>query len=262
MSRITFIGTGNAFSPKGRLHASLVIDNVVLVDTPPTIMTQLRRIGTETSDLRHILITHWHGDHTFGMPFILLDRKYISDPNDLSPLSVYLRPGGEDFFSSLCRMAFPGSLDDSLKKSIDWNTDESGDLHGTNWVYERFPVRHTPETDPHGYELVHKSGFRLLHCGDSGPCNEIEERSSRADVVILEMGVPDIGDFPYHHRPSDVVSYSRRHPNVKLLVTHNYASSKGAESGFTMPELPESVHQLEDGDWLEVNEDGSFLLIN
>ena len=25
----------------------------------------------------------------------------------------------------------------------------------------------TPETDPNGYELIHDSGFRLLHCGDS-----------------------------------------------------------------------------------------------
>ena len=163
-----------------------------------------------------------------------------------------------EFFSSLCNMAFPGSLEDSLKNSVDWNTDESGRLGGTGWVYERFPVYHTPETDPNGYELIHDSGFRLLHCGDSGPCEEIEKRAVRADVVILEMGVPDIGEFPYHHRPSDVVSFVQRHPDVKVLVTHNYASGKGVESGFRMAELPESVHQLEDGDWLQVNEDGSF----
>jgi len=258
MSRITFIGTGNAFSPDGRLHACLSIDNSVLIDTPPTIMAQLRRDGTDTSAIRHILITHWHGDHTFGMPFILLDRKYISDPNDDNDLSVYLRPGGVEFFSSLCNMAFPGSLEDSLKNSVDWNTDESGRLGGTGWVYERFPVHHTPETDPNGYELIHDSGFRLLHCGDSGPCEEIEKRAVRADVVILEMGVPDIGEFPYHHRPSDVISFVQRHPDVKVLVTHNYASGKGVESGFRMAELPESVHQLEDGDWLQVNGDGSF----
>ena len=113
-------------------------------------MAQLRRNGTDTSDIRHILITHWHGDHTFGMPFILLDRKYISDPNGDSDLTVYLRPGGEEFFSLLCDMAFPGSLEDSLKNSVDWNTDESGHLEGTGWVYERFPVYHTPETDPNG----------------------------------------------------------------------------------------------------------------
>ena len=137
MSRITFIGTGNAFSPDGRLHACLLIDNNILIDTPPTIMAQLRRNGTDISNIRHILITHWHGDHTFGMPFILLDRKYISDPDGDSDLTVYLRPGGEEFFSLLCNMAFPGSLEDSLKKSVDWNTDESGHLGGTGWIYER-----------------------------------------------------------------------------------------------------------------------------
>tara|TARA_B100001109_G_scaffold254121_1_gene253155 strand:+ start:762 stop:1547 length:786 start_codon:yes stop_codon:yes gene_type:complete len=258
VARIDFLGTGNAFAPDGRLHACLSIDNNILIDTPPTIIAQLRRRGIDTSSIRHILITHWHGDHTFGMPFILLDRKYITDPNSDGDLTVYLRPGGEDFFSKLSNMAFPGSLDDSLKNSIEWKTEESGRLKDTGWTYERFPVCHTPETDPNGYELIHESGFRLLHCGDSGPCEEIEKRSYRADVVILEMGVPDIGEFPYHHRPSDVVSFVQRHPDIKVLVTHNYASAKGVKSGFRMAELPESVRQLEDGDWLQVNQDGSF----
>ncbi|NDB64974.1 MAG: MBL fold metallo-hydrolase, partial [Euryarchaeota archaeon] len=42
-------------------------------------MPQLRSIGLDASDINHLLITHWHGDHIFGIPFFFLDRKYISD---------------------------------------------------------------------------------------------------------------------------------------------------------------------------------------
>ena len=158
----------------------------------------------------------------------------------------------------MCATGFPNSLDDAVGGGVEWSYSESGELAGTDWSFERFPVSHTPETDPHGYELVHKNGFRLLHCGDSGPCEEIDERGGRCQVVLLEMGIPDFVESPHHHTPSDVVAFSERHPHTLVLVTHNYSSAKGEESGFPIPELPESIVQIEDGDSLVIGSDGSI----
>ena len=109
---------------------------------------------------------------------------------------------------------------------------------------------------------MHQSGFRLLHCGDSGPCSEIESRAKGADVVLLEMGMPDIGEFPHHHRPSDVIAFWKRFPDTKVLVTHNYAKSPESEFGFDIPELPEGIVQLNDGASIDVHEDGNFTVNN
>ena len=261
MNRIDFLGTGNAFTPFGRLHALAIIDRKILIDTPPSLIPQLRKSGINTSDISHLLFTHWHADHTFGFPFFLLERKYISDTNREQELNIYLRPGGKDFLTNLCNIGFPGSLEDDIDIIANWNEMENTELIGTDWKFERFPVCHTPETDPHGYELKHNNGFVLLHCGDSGPCEEIENRASNADVVILEMGMPDIGDFPYHHTPKDVKEFSERNPNTLVLVTHNYASSKNNEEGFSIPELPEKIHQLEDGDAILFSENGQIKLL-
>ena len=76
------------------------------------------------------------------------------------------------------------------------------------------------------------------------------------------MGVPDIGEFPHHHRPSDVIKLSERNPHAKILVTHNYSSAKGCQEGFQMPALPETICQLEDFDALQIFEDGTFKIIN
>tara|TARA_B100000530_G_C15866397_1_gene451515 strand:- start:323 stop:1111 length:789 start_codon:yes stop_codon:yes gene_type:complete len=262
VARIDFLGTGNAFSPHGRMHALALIDNRILIDSPPTVVTQLRRSEISPGQLQHILFTHWHGDHAFGFPFLLLDRKYLSNPMGEEKLELHLRPGGKEYLSTLCKMGFPGSLDDSLEELVNWNESEKSAIGRTGWKYDRFPVHHTPETDPHGYELEHESGFRILHCGDSGPCPEIERRAERVDVVILEMGMPDIGDFPHHHRPSDVVSFNKRFPEVKVLVTHNYARSPNSESGFEIPELPVDVIQLNDGDSIEIDIMGNFTVNN
>ena len=258
MARIDFLGTGNAFMPHGRMHALALVDECVLVDTPPTVLAQLRRCSISPSDLRHVLITHWHADHTFGFPFLLLDRKYISDPDFKSTLNVHLRPGGRELFGNLCNTGFPGSLEEALDERVVWSESEKGILEGTDWSFERFPVRHVEQTDPHGYELIHSSGFRFLHCGDSGPCEEIDHRASRCQVILLEMGIPDFVESPHHHTPSDVLAFSARHPHALVLVTHNYSSAKGENSGFPIPELPESIIQIEYGDSLEFGDDGSI----
>jgi len=261
MIRIDFLGTGNAFTPSGRLHALTLIDGKILIDTPPTLITQLRRKGLKTSEIEYLLFTHWHADHTFGFPFFMLERKYISDPKREKDLKIYLRPGGKEKISNLCNIGFPGSLED-VEKMAHWHEEEVCELAGTNWSFERFPVCHTPETDPHGYELTHNTGIKVLHCGDSGPCEEIEIRAESADVVILEMGMPDIGTFPYHYTPSDVIDFSNKFPKSLVLVTHNFASSKNISEGFRVPELPKEVYQLEDGDAIEINQNGEIKIIN
>ena len=261
MNRIDFLGTGNAFTPFGRLHALAIIDRKILIDTPPSLIPQLRKSGIKTSDISHLLFTHWHADHTFGFPFFMLERKYISDPKREKDLKIYLRPGGKEKISNLCNIGFPGSLED-VEKMAHWHEEEMCELAGTNWSFERFPVCHTPETDPHGYELTHNTGIKVLHCGDSGPCEEIESRAESADVVILEMGMPDIGKFPYHYTPSDVINFSNKFPKSLVLVTHNFASSKNISEGFRVPELPKEVYQLEDGDAIEINENGEIKIIN
>ncbi|MDB3871381.1 MBL fold metallo-hydrolase [Euryarchaeota archaeon] len=261
MGRIDFLGTGNAFTPFGRLHALALIDQTIMIDTPPSLIPQLRKYGISTSKISHLLFTHWHADHTFGFPFFLLERKYISDTKNEQELNIYLRPGGKEFLTNLCNMGFPGSLENDIDKIANWNEIEETKLAGTDWEFERFPVCHTPETDPHGYELKHKSKFTVLHCGDSGPCEEIEKRTENANVIILEMGMPDIGDFPYHYTPKDVKDFSQRNPDKMILVTHNYASSKNNLEGFPIPDLPENTHQLEDGDAITFDENGSVRLL-
>jgi hypothetical protein len=75
------------------------------------------------------------------------------------------------------------------------------------------------------------------------------------------MGMPDIGDFPYHYTPSNVVEFSNNFPESLILVTHNYASSRKISEGFQAPNLPKEVYQLEDGDAVEINQNGVIKII-
>jgi ribonuclease BN (tRNA processing enzyme) len=246
--RIEFLGSGNAFCPPGRLHSLVLIDRNLLVDAPPTLIPQLRRAELSPASIRALLITHWHADHIFGFPFLLLDRRYISDREGEAELSVHLHSGGVERLSQLCDLAFPGSLQEMLEERVAFNVQERGRVSGVEgWMYERFPVCHVPETEPHGYDLQHESGLRLIHCGDSGPCDEIARRSEEADVVIIELGLPDHVESPYHFRPSTLSALADACPQTKFLATHHYESDPSEEGSGSLPKLPDNVIQVSDG---------------
>ena len=88
MVDVELLGSGNAFLPSGRLHSFLLIDKHMIVDCPPTALASLRNAGISPADIDTVLITHVHGDHVFGFPFFLLERKYISDRGGERQLTV------------------------------------------------------------------------------------------------------------------------------------------------------------------------------
>ena len=90
MAEVLFLGTGNAFSPPGRLHALALLDRKVMIDSPPTLLTQLRRYSIQPSEIDHLLFTHWHADHMFGFPFLMLEREWMPyDSGEKKSLNVY-----------------------------------------------------------------------------------------------------------------------------------------------------------------------------
>ncbi len=236
MVEILFLGSGNAFCPPGRLHSLVLIDGTVLVDAPPTIIPQLRQHDISPAQITDLFITHWHGDHTFGVPFLLLERKWISDRKAENDLRIYAHQGGEDKLVQLCELAYPESL-----KDLDWVSHHTENGEAQGWKFERFEVCHTPATEPHGYRFE-KDGFVLVHCGDSGPCENIERLAGEANVMIIELGIPDYVDSPYHYTPSRLTALAEKNPETIFLATHNF--SQGGETS----ELPENVIEVEDGD--------------
>jgi ribonuclease Z len=241
MVEITFLGTGNAFCPSGRLHSLVLIDGNMLVDAPPTVIPQLRQHGVSPAEITDLFVTHWHGDHTFGLPFLLLERKWISDRSGEKKLTIHSHTGGEERITQLCDLAYPGSLTE-----LNWVTynNQSGIADG--WNFERFEVCHDPATEPHGYRFE-KDGFILVHCGDSGPCENIERLAKEADVMIVELGIPDYVESPYHYTPSRLRKLALENPKTTFLATHNFS-----EMGVTS-ELPGNVIEASDGDTYTFN---------
>lgn len=254
MVLVELLGSGNAFLPSGRLHSFSVIDKHIIVDCPPTALASLRKAGISPADIDTILITHVHGDHVFGFPFLLLERKYISDRESLKKLTVAGSSGVRERLTHLCNLAYPGSLEEIIE-TINWV--DVPNVEG--WTMERFEVLHDPEVDPHGWMMTNDEGWSMIHSGDSGPYEDLWNRIGKCSFAIVEMGVPEWVNTEHHHKPSDITELANKYPNTKMVITHTYIDSDYQIITKEVPDFPENVIHGEDGMKFDINSEGNIL---
>ena len=259
---VKMLGTGNAFLPNGRLHSLVLIDQKHLVDAPPTALISLRKFGISVDSIETIFITHLHGDHIFGLPFLFLERMYISDRQGKVPLKIIAAPGAKEVILEVCNIAYPGTLE-RFWPSIEWCEDETGTTDD-GWSWERFRVHHEDSVDPNGYRFVSKNGASLVHSGDSGPCETLYDAIAKSELAVVEMGLPEWVDSDHHHKPSDIQSLAELYPKTKMVITHTFIDDKNSEfpaiTESEFPTHPLNVHHASDGnsfhwengDWKQV----------
>ena len=77
--RLRFVGCGDAFGSGGRSNTCFHLTGAqtnLLIDCGASSLPALNRLGIALNDIDLILITHFHGDHFAGLPFLLLDAQF------------------------------------------------------------------------------------------------------------------------------------------------------------------------------------------
>jgi ribonuclease BN (tRNA processing enzyme) len=77
--RLQFVGCGDAFGSGGRSNTCFHVsgDRVnFLIDCGASSLPALKRLGISRNGIDLILITHFHGDHFAGLPFLLIDAQF------------------------------------------------------------------------------------------------------------------------------------------------------------------------------------------
>jgi ribonuclease BN (tRNA processing enzyme) len=107
---VTFAGSGDAFGSRGRLQACIHIrrpgpDAPVLVDCGATSLAALMRCG-DPGQIEAVVVSHLHGDHFGGLPFLILDGQFS---RRTAPLTVIGPPGTRSRLDTAMECMFPGS---------------------------------------------------------------------------------------------------------------------------------------------------------
>jgi len=74
-----FVGCGDAFGSGGRYNTCFHVQGErvnFLIDCGASSLPALKRQGVKRDEIDLVLVTHFHGDHFAGLPFLLLDAQF------------------------------------------------------------------------------------------------------------------------------------------------------------------------------------------
>jgi ribonuclease BN (tRNA processing enzyme) len=77
--QLRFVGCGDALGSGGRFNTCFHVTGAsvnFLIDCGASSLPALKRLGIAREAIDLILITHFHGDHFSGLPFLLLDAQF------------------------------------------------------------------------------------------------------------------------------------------------------------------------------------------
>ena len=195
MTRVTAVGSADAFNSAGRGHTAWLLDDergAIMIDFGATTLQGLRRLGRDPEALDAVLFTHLHGDHIGGWPFLLVDAQYRA--RRTRPLTVCGPPGTRERLQALWAACYADTASRPLGFAIDVRELRPGDaiaLQGRSVTahlaqHMRAPhvalsfriddVAFTGDTGAHDGLQALATGARLLCC----ECSDLRPGSVRA----------------------------------------------------------------------------------
>ena len=217
---VTFAGSGDAFGSGGRCQACVHVRAPglppVLLDCGATSLTALKRQGLDPGEVAAVFVTHLHGDHFGGLPFLVLDGQFSGRTE---ALTVAGPPGTGRRLAAAMEVMFPGSSTARRRfavEVVELAPGETATVAGfgvTAWE-----VDHPSGAPPLALRL--DAAGRAIACtGDTAWTDALIEASAGADLLIAEAYYRDKA-VPYHLRLADLAAHRDRLTARRVILTH------------------------------------------
>ena len=218
--RLTIIGCGDAFGAGGRLQTSFQVCSRganFLIDCGTTSLIGMRRLGFRPNDIDTVFVTHLHGDHFGGLPWLLVDAIYVS--NRTRPLVVTGPRGIEARFLTAAEALYPDIT--KAQRSFELSFVEYAEqtpLSVGGVTVTPFEVKHPSGAPPYAlrFEL---EGKVLAFTGDTGWVEVLCEVARGADLFISECFQYDL-TLPIHLDYATIDANYARLGAKRVLLTH------------------------------------------
>jgi ribonuclease Z len=184
MRELTILGTASQVPTRHRNHNGYLLrwdDEVILFDPGEGTQRQMLMAGLAVSPLTRVCITHFHGDHSLGLPGIIQRISLDKVPH---PVTVNFPAGGREYFDRLRHATSFYDVSDLRPEPV------GAALPARQWSVETpagrltaLPLRHSIEA--YGYRLVEPDSRRMIPAllsayGIQGP--EIGELQRRGEL--------------------------------------------------------------------------------
>ncbi len=218
--KIHFLGTGDAFCSGGRYQTCFLVelpDYVFLIDCGATSLMAMNNSGIDPGIIDSIIISHFHGDHFGGLPFMLLDANYKHKRK--TPLNIIGPPGIGRRVGELLDIMYPMVTLDKLSFKVNFvEYHHSGVVTQGPLRIESYPVIHVPEALPHGLRISYQDKT-LAFSGDTGWTDELFKISESADLFICECNFYD-SHTPTHLNYQTIMDQRENLHCQRIILNH------------------------------------------
>jgi ribonuclease Z len=218
-TRLTVLGSGDAFSGCG-CNAAYLVDDRVLVDCGAPVQMLLPRAGASVASLDLVLVTHFHADHTFMLPMLLGARAFISQ---LRPgLTVAGPPGTREYVQRLVATGYGRHLMAVIEGRISpqWAVLQDGasaDLAG----YRVGAQAVVHSTGPSlAYTVRRGDGPVLGFSGDTTLCPGLRRTIAAADLMVCECTGWDEPIDGGHLWRGELEGLIAAYPDTRFVLSH------------------------------------------
>ncbi len=222
MSELVVLGSGTGVPWEGRGAPGYLLraEGVnLLLDCGPGTIRSAARWGADPGRVDGVLLTHFHPDHTLGVPellFALGNARFagrspllLAGPRGLRELLDHWRGGPQG------RWLSPRGVSVRVREIA------PGEHEILGFRVRAVAVRHARESLAYSVRGP-GSDAALAYTGDTGPCAGAVEAARGAEILLAECSFPDGWEGKDHLTPSSVGRIAARARPRRLLLTHFY----------------------------------------
>lgn len=183
--KVRIIGSGDAFGSGGRLNTCFYLQSPrtnLLIDCGATVLPGLKKQGIPIEQIDAILISHFHGDHYGGIPFLLVEAAVTGRKKRLD---IFTPKDGKARITALLELLYPGIKALELLDIVFLEYNAREPLHTENFDLTAYPVIHSEASLPHGLRITIEDKV-ISYSGDTSWTDELIALSAGADLFICE----------------------------------------------------------------------------
>jgi ribonuclease BN (tRNA processing enzyme) len=221
MVRVTVLGSGDAFGSGGRFHSAHLVEApgvTFLLDCGPSVLQALKRCGRAPAGIDFVLISHLHGDHFGGLPFLFMEYRYAQPRT--RPLTLAGPPGIAAGVERLFEALYQRIAATESPFHVVYDVLAAGggprDIQGVR--IEAFVVPHVEDLTCFAYRVT-VGGKTILFSGDSGWTDDFLKLARGVDLFLCECSSFD-SSMPIHVAYTDVAARAQQLGCKRLVLTH------------------------------------------
>ncbi len=176
--KIKVIGSGSMWNAYN--SASYMIDDDILVDMPNGMCKYLFRMNINPMNINNVLITHFHGDHFFDIPFYFLLKS--RSRNRLVNLFCYIK--GRKKVHKILKLAFPNSVE-NVESAIELHYNYNDEFKVNEYKVKKLLVDHGRMKPAYGYIFENNNNF-VGFTGDTALCENVEYMAGICEYLFCD----------------------------------------------------------------------------